>query len=68
MNKSSLTLILFLFATNDDQANFARSNAVQILKEENLLVEINGGADLQLTDTAIAQLKETFGIKFEGEK
>lgn len=67
MNKSDLCLVLCVFASNEDQENFAKQQAVEILLEKGLIVRTNDDKNLHLPDKTVKNLSETFGIEFEGE-
>lgn len=66
MKKNLYYCILMMFASNQDQKDYAFGlTQERLLKKK--IVKLNENGTIELTDKTIKKLKKYFGISFEGE-
>ena len=65
--KTKYALLLLVFASNEDQRDYARNQVIPILLKKKLVKRVND-YDVTLTDKAIKGLKKYFDIRFEYEE
>lgn len=66
MKKDLYYCILMMFASNQDQKDYAFGLAQERLLKKKI-VKLNENGTIELTNKTIKKLKKYFGISFEGE-
>lgn len=66
MKKDLYYCVLMMFASNQDQKDYAFGlTQERLLKKK--IVKLNENGTIELTEKTIKKLKKCFGISFEGE-